>query len=67
MDREKTRLLGLLFKCPMNEEVSECPLKKIRLMPSLVERLKLTDKWTPSKISSLLNHHSQCLRNRENL
>lgn len=55
---------GLIFNCPMGEEVDECKYRKIRKLP-IKERLSYFNAMTEYEFNLLVNFHQNCLSVRE--
>ncbi|MDC0357195.1 hypothetical protein OAO01_00135 [Oligoflexia bacterium] len=55
---------GLAMECPMNEELSDCPLCEVRRLP-LAQRVKVVDNMSDADIDNLLEQHIACLKKRE--
>jgi hypothetical protein len=55
---------GLIFNCPVGEEVDGCKYRKIRKLP-VKERLAYFNALTEREIASWVNHHKKCLSVRE--
>ena len=55
---------GLIFDCPVEEEVSSCVYKKLRLL-SVKERINYYYALTVGEKMSLIEKHQRCLSSRE--
>lgn len=62
---DEYRLLeGLIFSCPMDKELENCPFIQIRQM-SIDERLSLLEELSSIRKDELVRHHQLCLKRRE--
>lgn len=55
---------GLIFNCPVGEEVDDCKYGKIRRLP-IKERFSYFNDMTENEIGLLINYHLCCLSVRE--
>lgn len=55
---------GLIFKCPVGEEVSRCEFRKIRELP-IKDRLTYFNALTEKEFEMLIKFHQRCLSVRE--
>lgn len=55
---------GLIFECPFQVELDNCPFHKIRNLPPK-ERVISIMKLTENRKSKLIRHHELCLQKRE--
>lgn len=56
--------IGLLFGCPLKENVSSCAFNSIRSM-ELKERLEYWKNMPDEERLHLVNHHLVCIYNKE--
>lgn len=56
---------GLVFGCPLGEEVSDCPLKEIRQIEDVEARLDTFWSLTNEERMRIEAHHRQCITRRE--
>jgi len=64
MENCYTNFYGLIFNCPVGNEVESCIFKKIRLL-SLKERINYYNALTEEEKMSLIEKHHNCLSCRE--
>jgi hypothetical protein len=57
-------MIGLIFSCPMDEEMEDCPLKQLRKLP-LYERIKAFEAMPLKQKELIQQHHEECLARRE--
>lgn len=57
-------MIGLIFGCPMGEELDDCPLKKLRELP-FHERIEAYEKMSQKERDEIQLHHEECLARRE--
>ena len=55
---------GLVIECPLFVALSNCPLRKYRALP-IDKKFKIVDDMSADQISLILEHHQNCLRDRE--
>lgn len=55
---------GLIFSCPVGEDVEGCKYRKIRKLP-LKERISYFNAMTEHEITRLINYHHACISVRE--
>ena len=55
---------GLIFNCPVGEEVDGCKYRKIRKLP-VKERFSYLNAMTEIELAILVNNHQYCLSVRE--
>lgn len=58
-------IYGLIFKCPFNDELSDCPIKQLRSL-SIQEKLTKLSKLTCHDKLQYVIKHKECLHLREN-
>jgi hypothetical protein len=59
-------IYGLIFECPFQEELDNCPFYGIRKL-SLKERVYCIMKLSEDKKTKLIRHHELCLKRRESV
>jgi hypothetical protein len=64
-EQKITWVKGLLIECPMGKPLINCPLETYRELP-VGERFKLADSWDDNQLTQIINHHRNCLQEREN-
>lgn len=57
-------LKGLVISCPFNRALDNCPANEIRKLP-LAERMDFVDTLTNQQVDETLEHHKNCLAERE--
>ena len=57
--------IGLIFACPFDEEVENCPFKDFRLNYSTSKRMLLWEKMSTAEIAGLITQHQVCVVCRE--
>ncbi len=55
---------GLLVGCPAGKALDNCPIKKLRNLPT-EEGMKIVDNMKRDEIESIIEHHSDCLSEKE--
>lgn len=65
MKEENSYYYGLVFGCPMKEEIETCAYKHIRQL-SLPERIAYLNSLTSYDRAVLIKEHKSCLCQREN-
>ena len=64
MAEDSSYYYGLVFGCPMREELETCAYKRIRKL-SLAERIKYINSLNKLDRAALVNQHKRCIRQRE--
>ena len=64
MLEEYESLVGLIFACPMGDELDECMLKNIRTLP-ILKRIEVFESFSNDEKHELINQHKKCLSVRE--
>ncbi|MFY9153981.1 MAG: hypothetical protein WAO52_18315 [Prolixibacteraceae bacterium] len=64
MENSYTNFYGLIFTCPLENEVQSCVYKNLRLLATK-ERLNYYDAMTEDEKAKLLKLHQKCLSVRE--
>jgi hypothetical protein len=54
----------LVISCPFNRALDNCPANEIRKLP-LAERMDFVDNLTNQQVDETLEHHKNCLAERE--
>ena len=57
-------LKGLVISCPFGKALEDCPANEIRKLP-LSERMTVVDNMTDKQVDKTLDHHKNCLAERE--
>lgn len=60
----KSKYLGLIFNCPYGQELENCPLIPLRKL-DIDKRVQCWESLTREELIKILEHHKQCLLNRE--
>ena len=60
----RTWVIGLIFGCPFNEPLSNCPVNDIRQLPP-AERIGIVDRMSVENIERIISHHKKCFKMRE--
>lgn len=55
---------GLLINCPMGNSIEDCPAAELRKI-SLKERIRTVNEMEDTEVDSIIEHHEECIRNRE--
>lgn len=55
---------GLLIDCPFGKPLDSCPAREFRRLP-LKERMARVDAMTEAQLDAIIEHHQQCLHERE--
>jgi hypothetical protein len=58
------QICGLAKKCPLEQEVGECPFKKFRQMP-LQKAIDYINKLPEAELHGLMDHHRRCIARKE--
>ena len=56
-------LYGLVFKCPLEISLPNCPFTKIRKLP-ILERVSLLENMSTKQLLDLEEHHKKCYKTR---
>ena len=64
MERCKSHLYGLMFKCPFKIEIENCPFKLLREM-EIKDRILFIETLSINDGFELLSAHQSCLTIRE--
>lgn len=64
MENSYTNYYGLIFTCPLENEVQSCVYKNLRQLTAK-ERLNYYDAMTENEKANLLLQHQKCLSVRE--
>jgi len=64
MYRKDTLLFGLIFECPLKNELSVCPLNEIRTLP-IRERIIFVNNLSDTEKRKILNSHEICIEKRQ--
>lgn len=64
MAQEQSHVYGLMFGCPMKEELEVCAFKEIRKL-NLSERIKYIHSISSYDRMVLINKHKTCICQRE--
>ena len=64
MAKENSYYYGLVFGCPMNEELDTCAYKSIRSL-SLAKRIQYINSLSSYDRTVLINKHKNCICQRE--
>lgn len=65
MTEDSSYYYGLVFGCPMREELETCAYKNIRKL-SLADRIKYINSLKKYDRAVLVKKHKNCIRLREN-
>lgn len=65
MKEENSYYYGLIFSCPMKDEIEACAYKDIRKL-SLSERVNYIISLSSLDRTALIEKHRSCIRRREN-
>jgi len=57
--------IGLIFACPFQLELDNCPLKDFRLNNSRLKRVSIWKKMSNAEITDLIAQHHVCVAYRE--
>ncbi|WP_430813914.1 hypothetical protein [Carboxylicivirga sp. RSCT41] len=60
----KTQYVGLIFKCPLNDECGHCAFKNLRAMP-VHKALQIWFEMAPEQQYEMLEKHHDCVRKSE--
>ena len=66
MYKNNSLLYGLVFECPLINELDSCPFKNIRTKP-IRERWYFINNMTEPEKEKILNYHEKCFDNRQSL
>ena len=64
MDKYKSLLMCLIFTCPMEEELENCPFKNLRVL-DIKKRIDFIYSLSINDAVKLYSHHQFCLLKRE--
>lgn len=62
MESEKIFYSGILFKCPLGQEKSDCPFIKIRQLNRL-DRILYYEKMDKDEFKNIIKSHNKCSYN----
>lgn len=65
MAKSYTNYYGLIFNCPVGNELINCDLKKVRQLKTK-DRLAYYEAMTETEKDALIEKHQKCLSVREN-
>jgi hypothetical protein len=57
-------MIGLIFGCPVGEEMEDCPLRTLRKLP-FNERIREYERLSAKEKDKIQLHHDKCLARRE--
>ncbi len=64
LEQKRTWVISLMIECPMGKSLEDCPAREVRGLP-LAQIAKLVDGMSEEELSSIIDHHKRCLRERE--
>jgi len=57
--------VGLIFACPFDDEIRNCPFKDFRLKNSIKKRVYVWKMMPETDLTNLINKHHICMAYRE--
>lgn len=62
---KRKSILRLLENCPFKTPLSDCPVKKLRRLPS-IKRFKIVKSMSQQELDRIVWHHKGCSKERKN-
>ena len=63
-EKKKALVIGLLINCPFCRELESCPAKEARQMP-ISKRVDTANGMDENQLDQIIDHHRDCLHQRE--
>ncbi len=58
----RSQCVDLLFECPRNSSVHDCPFREVREKDDVVEQVNWLKRLPLEALRQLAKHHAQCCR-----